>query len=141
MIRPFGSPPSPNAISRLRDPVGTVSTFIFAELSPSFITDPLPYCLSICAIAASSAFNLSSFAIIFSFLSNLCSYLCSNSSIFCLYCQCKILNGEIKKDSRSATAFYYTLYPTTRQEVFSGNPQSHPASVTLPSSSETFHLS
>ena len=33
------------------------------------------------------------------------------------------------------------LYPTTRQEVFSGNPQSHPASVTLPSSSETFHLS
>ena len=34
MILPFGSPPKPSAISRLNDPVGIVSTFICAELSP-----------------------------------------------------------------------------------------------------------
>ena len=63
MILPLGIPPSPSAISRLREPVGVVSTFIFAEESPSFITAPFPNCFSICPRAASNAFNLSSFSI------------------------------------------------------------------------------
>ena len=65
IILPLGTPPSPSAISRLNDPVGITSIFILAEESPSFITDPLPYCFSICANAASSAFFLSSSLIIF----------------------------------------------------------------------------
>ena len=60
MIRPFGTPPSPSAISRLREPVGIVSIFIFAPESPSFITEPFPYAFSICVNAASNAFSLSS---------------------------------------------------------------------------------
>ena len=35
----------PSAMSRLKDPVGIVSTFICALGSPSFITAPLPYCI------------------------------------------------------------------------------------------------
>ena len=77
MIRPFGTPPSPSARSRLKEPVGTVSTSIFARFSPSFITEPLPYCFSICAIAASSAFILS-------VLSNL-SNLSALSVLFAIY--------------------------------------------------------
>ena len=62
-ILPFGIPPSPRAISKLKEPVGTVSTFIFFPESPNFITDPFPYCFSIWDRATSSAFNLSSFSI------------------------------------------------------------------------------
>ena len=43
------------AMSRLRDPVGTVSTFIFVLFSPRRMTAPLPYCFSIWLSAASSA--------------------------------------------------------------------------------------
>ena len=60
IILPLGIPPSPSAISRLSDPVGMTSIFMFALESPSFITEPFPYCFSICAIAASRAFFLSS---------------------------------------------------------------------------------
>ena len=42
IMRPRGTPPSPNAISRLKEPVGMDSIFRFAPESPSFITDPLP---------------------------------------------------------------------------------------------------
>ena len=62
-ILPFGIPPSPNAISRLKEPVGIVSTFICALGSPNFMTAPLPYCFSICTNAASNAFIFSSFSI------------------------------------------------------------------------------
>ena len=65
IILPLGTPPRPSAISRLNDPVGITSIFILAEESPNFITDPLPYCFSICANAASNAFFLSSSFIIF----------------------------------------------------------------------------
>ena len=88
----FRSPPKPSAISRLNDPVGIVSTFICAELSPSFMMEPLPYCFSICEIAASNAFNLSFFTALislylssFAFLSSVRTYVrffCSNSIIF-----------------------------------------------------------
>ena len=47
MILPFGTPPRPSAISRLKEPVGMVSTFMFAAESPSFMTAPFPYCFSI----------------------------------------------------------------------------------------------
>ena len=60
MILPLGTPPTPRAISRLKEPVGTTSTFIFALSSPSFITAPLPNCFSIWLKAASNAFCLSS---------------------------------------------------------------------------------
>lgn len=60
MILPFGTPPRPSAISRLKEPVGMVSTFMFAAESPSFMTAPFPYCFSICPSAASSARSLSS---------------------------------------------------------------------------------
>ena len=42
VILPLGTPPRPNAMSRLMEPVGTVSIFMLALESPSFITDPLP---------------------------------------------------------------------------------------------------
>ena len=45
-ILPRGIPPSPSAISRLKAPVGIVSTFIWVVGSPSFITAPLPNCFS-----------------------------------------------------------------------------------------------
>ncbi len=61
-ILPLGIPPSPSAISRLNEPVGKVSTFIWAVGSPSFITAPFPYCFSIWLIAASNAFFFSSFS-------------------------------------------------------------------------------
>ena len=62
MTLPFGTPPSPSAMSRLSEPVGTVSTEIFAPASPNFITVPLPKSFSNLDIAASSALFLSSFA-------------------------------------------------------------------------------
>ncbi len=62
-ILPLGIPPSPRAMSRLKEPVGTVSTFIREEGSPSFITAPLPNCFSIWPMAASNAFNFSSLSI------------------------------------------------------------------------------
>ena len=62
---PLGTPPSPNAISRLNEPVGIASILKLTLASPSFIIEPLPNCFSILEIAASSAFNLfSSFTII-----------------------------------------------------------------------------
>ena len=66
-IFPLGTPPIPSAISRLNEPVGTVSTFIAAAGSPSFITAPLPKLRSILESAASNALNLSSLAITISF--------------------------------------------------------------------------
>ncbi len=56
-ILPFGTPPTPSARSSPNEPDGNVSTLRCA-LSPSFITAPLPYAFSICAIAFSSAFIL-----------------------------------------------------------------------------------
>ena len=61
---PFGTPPRPSAMSRLNEPVGTVSTETFAPASPSFITVPLPKSFSNFEIAASRALFLSSFAIL-----------------------------------------------------------------------------
>jgi len=60
---PLGTPPSPRAISRLMEFVGIVSMFMLLAVSPSFITEPLPYCFSIWANADSKALILSSFAI------------------------------------------------------------------------------
>ena len=67
IILPLGTPPIPNAISRLKAPVEIASTFI-ALNSPNFITEPFPNCFSICPIAISRAclfslFSLLSFAI------------------------------------------------------------------------------
>src|SRR5699024_3186655 len=65
------TPPSPSARSRLRHPVGTVSTATCALESPRRITVPFPQSFSNLAIAASSAFFFSSllFAIVqFSYL-------------------------------------------------------------------------
>ena len=50
----------PSAISNPKAPVGIASIFI-AWNSPSFITDPLPNCFSICPIAASNALFFSGF--------------------------------------------------------------------------------
>ena len=58
-ILPLGNPPIPSAISRLKAPVGIQSTETVAT-SPSFITEPFPKFFSICAIAISKAFFLSS---------------------------------------------------------------------------------
>ena len=55
MILPFGTPPRPSAISRLKEPVGMVSTFMFAAESPSFAAAPFPYCFQSVQSAASSA--------------------------------------------------------------------------------------
>ena len=63
IILPFGTPPIPNAISRLIEPVGIVSTLREADGSPSIIA-PFPYERSIFDIAASNALILSSLAII-----------------------------------------------------------------------------
>ena len=60
IILPLGTPPIPNAISSPNAPVGIASIFI-AWNSPSFITDPLPNCFSICPIAASNALFFSGF--------------------------------------------------------------------------------
>ena len=66
---PFGTPPTPSARSRLREPVGTVSTCTCAAGSPSFITAPLPKSFSSFAIAASNAFFLfSSFIVLFAII-------------------------------------------------------------------------
>ena len=75
-ILPLGTPPNPRAISRLMEPVGTVSIFIFALESPSFMTDPFPYAFSIWVRAASNAFNFSSL-----FISRLITLLFSSLAI------------------------------------------------------------
>ena len=59
VILPRGMPP-PNATSSAREPVGIVSTVIFAEASPNRIMEPLPNCFSIWPIARSSARRRSS---------------------------------------------------------------------------------
>ena len=46
IILPLGTPPIPNAISKLKAPVGIASTSI-ALNSPNFITEPFPNCFSI----------------------------------------------------------------------------------------------
>ena len=55
--RPFGTPPTPRARSKPKEPDGTVSTFK-CILSPNFITEPLPYAFSIWDSADSNAFLL-----------------------------------------------------------------------------------
>ena len=64
IILPLGTPPIPNAISKLKAPVGIASISI-ALNSPSFITEPFPNCFSIWLIAASKAFFFSTFSAIF----------------------------------------------------------------------------
>src|SRR5512139_1209372 len=56
MIRPRGYPPTPSAISRPSEPVGTVATSSWSD-SPSFkrMMAPLPYSFSTLAMASSSA--------------------------------------------------------------------------------------
>ncbi len=49
----LGRPPTPRAISSVRDPVEITSTCT-CWLRPSHMTDSLPYCLVTCAIAACS---------------------------------------------------------------------------------------
>src|SRR5262249_11341373 len=52
-------PRMPRAMSRLSEPVGTVSMSIALECLPSRMIEPLPNARSICDSAASSAFDLS----------------------------------------------------------------------------------
>ena len=60
MIRPFGKPPIPSAISNPSEPVEIACTSTTDSRWPSFITEPLPNAFSIWPIAASSALFLSS---------------------------------------------------------------------------------
>ena len=46
ITRPRGTPPTPRAASREREPVGMAGTSIFSRL-PSRMIEPLPNCLSI----------------------------------------------------------------------------------------------
>ena len=59
----------PSATSRAMDPVGMTSIGARTS-SPRRITEPLPYCLSIWASAASSAFSRSAVAMKISFLAH-----------------------------------------------------------------------
>ena len=60
VTRPRGIPPTPSALSREGDPVEIEST-LTSWASPSFMTAPLPKCLSIWLSARSRAFVFSSF--------------------------------------------------------------------------------
>ena len=60
IILPRGIPPTPRAASICMLPVG-ITEICVAAASPSFITEPLPNCFSICTRAASSAVCLSIF--------------------------------------------------------------------------------
>ena len=44
---PRGRPPTPNATSKLKDPVDTAGIFSTTSVSPNLITEPFPNCLSI----------------------------------------------------------------------------------------------
>ena len=59
MIRPFGKPPIPRAISRPIEPVETDSISITGLFCPNFIMEPFPKLRSICDSADSRAFSLS----------------------------------------------------------------------------------
>src|SRR3990170_110465 len=54
-MRPRGTPPMPNAMSRAREPVGTASTAMWEEASPSRMMAPRPNCFWIWPIARSRA--------------------------------------------------------------------------------------
>src|SRR5437879_1168155 len=51
--RPRGNPPTPSAASRLSDPLGITLTGTSTSRLPKRMIAPLPYCFSICAMAAS----------------------------------------------------------------------------------------
>ena len=55
MIRPRGTPPTPSAMSKPRDPVDIDSILMLAPSSPSRIIEPSPKLLVIDAIAASKS--------------------------------------------------------------------------------------
>src|SRR5271168_3034253 len=59
ITRPRGRPPTPSAISRPSDPVGTVSISTAFWFLPRRMIEPLPNARSICDRAASSALVLS----------------------------------------------------------------------------------
>src|SRR3989344_6873241 len=59
MMRPMGTPPTPSAISKLKQPVVTAATAMRLA-SPSFIMEPSPNFSLIWATAASADFNRSS---------------------------------------------------------------------------------
>src|SRR5690606_19226330 len=59
MIRPFGSPPMPSAMSSDSEPVEVDEISATGLSAPSRMIEPLPNCRSICASAEASAFSLS----------------------------------------------------------------------------------
>ncbi|MNY43985.1 hypothetical protein D3C86_1789740 [compost metagenome] len=58
MIRPLGTPPMPNAISRPKEPV-EIDSIASTVVSPNFIMAPLPYDFSNLSNVSCNAFNLS----------------------------------------------------------------------------------
>src|SRR5674476_881471 len=64
MMRPRGMPPTPRAMSRASDPVGTNCMSSLTGWSPRRMTLPLPNWRSICVTAASRALFLSKVALL-----------------------------------------------------------------------------
>src|SRR5450759_433091 len=64
MMRPRGMPPTPRAMSRASDPVGTNCMSSLTGWSPRRMTLPLPNWRSICVTAASRALSLSKVALL-----------------------------------------------------------------------------
>ncbi|MNN09691.1 hypothetical protein D3C81_1225830 [compost metagenome] len=58
MIRPFGTPPIPKAISRPKDPV-EIASIGSTAVSPNFIIEPFPKFFSNLSNVSCNAFNLS----------------------------------------------------------------------------------
>ncbi|EKD64628.1 MAG: hypothetical protein ACD_50C00334G0001 [uncultured bacterium] len=54
-ILPLGTPPTPSAKSKGRQPVEITEISNFFPASPKRIIEPLPYCFSICSIASLTA--------------------------------------------------------------------------------------
>ncbi|CCW09184.1 hypothetical protein EBGED10_59290 [Bacillus sp. GeD10] len=55
-MRPFGYPPTPNALSNPTEPLDTTDTFCSGR-SPSFIIAPVPNSFTIFFRASSNAFS------------------------------------------------------------------------------------
>src|SRR6059036_2430202 len=62
VTRPRGRPPTPSATSSVMAPVGMTAISSRGPLAPRRMTEPLPNCRSICAIASSRACRRSLFA-------------------------------------------------------------------------------